>query len=100
MKTQNRTLEQRLKFDHGLTVGMNLVRFTMDGRERIAVVRIGARGTVTYIVKPTEGDMYSSWSRVRGDKTHVGEGGVIVWAARNPEIMKMFDGEPVATVPV
>lgn len=39
-----RTLEQRLKFDHGLSIGTHLVRFTLGERSRDALVRIGPRG--------------------------------------------------------
>lgn len=95
-----RTLEQRLKFDHGLIIGMNLVKFTLGDRSVLAVVRISARGVVTYMKKPTESDMYSSWTRAKGDAAHPADGGVAVWAHKQPQIMGLFEGEPVATVPV
>ena len=97
----SRTMEQRIKFDHGLPIGRSLVSFTLGERSRHAVVEINENGRVFYLVKPEAGDMYSSWQRVRGDVSHSGEGSIIVWAARNPELMaELFGGEPVATIPV
>lgn len=50
------------------------------------------------LAKPREGDMYSSWQRVRGDGLeHLPKISVIVWGARDPELMKLFD-VPVARV--
>lgn len=98
--SEPRTLEQRLKFDHGLPVGRSLIRFTIGDRARLALVEICANGRVFYLVEPDAGDMYSSWKRLRGEKSYSGEGSVIVWGAHDPQIMAMFDGEPVATVPV
>lgn len=95
-----RTLEQRIKFDHGLAVGRSLVTFTFGERSRLAVVEIGPRGRVSCLTKPAPEDMYTSWFRVRGDKTY-SEGPTLVWAARDPELMStLFDGEPVASIPV
>lgn len=59
---------------------------------------IGQRGKVTCLLKPTDGDMYSSWFQVKGNMTNTKQGAVIVWGARNPELMKMFEGNPVATI--
>lgn len=94
-----RTLEERLKFDSGLSVGTHLVLFTHEGKERKALVEITVRGKVRVLTEPGRGDMYSSWCTVKGDKT-VSDGGTIVWAARNPEMMEPFKGEVVATVAV
>lgn len=94
-----RTLEQRLKFDHGLPVGTSLVLFTHGGASRKALVRITARGAVYYLPEPRPEDMYTSWNRAIGDDSRMA-GGVIVWAARDPEFMIPFAGDPVATVPV
>ena len=95
-----RTLEQRLKFDCGLTIGTHLVRFTIDDRERLALVRISPRGKVSYLPKPEPEDMYSTWRNCHGDKS-TADGVVHVWAARSqPELMAAFDGEPVTTVPL
>lgn len=96
----HRTLEERIKFDHGLSIGRSLVCFTLGERSRIAVVEINENGRVFYLVKPDEVDMYSQWKRVRGDMTREGEGAVIVWGARDHELMRMFDGEPVATISI
>lgn len=98
--TNARTLETRIKFDHGLPLGKSLVQFTLGEKSRLALVEIGQRGEVYYLTKPDEGDMYTSWARVRGDVTKSGEGAVIVWAARKPEIMALFEGAPVASIPV
>lgn len=102
MKTASsapRTLEQRLKFDHGLSVGRHLVRFTHGPQSRMVLVDISPRGIVRCLAKPDESDMYSSWCRVKGDVTE-SDGGVIVWGARDPECVRLFDGEPVATVAI
>lgn len=96
----NRTLEQRIKFDHGLPIGQSLVRFTLGDRDRLALVQIYPRGKVFYLVKPDESDMYASWKRVKGDATCTGEGAVMVWPARDAEFMARFEGEPAATIPV
>lgn len=98
--TAPRTLEQRLKFDHGLPVGRSVIEFINGDKSVRALVEITARGVVSVITKPAESDMHSSWWRVRGDKAEIGKGSVIVWAARNPEVMAMFDGDVVARVPV
>ena len=95
-----RTLEQRIKFDHGLPIGQSLVEFTLGERSRVALVEIGNHGQVYYFVKPRDVDMYASWQRVRGDVTKSGEGAVKVWPSRNAEFMAKFEGEPVARIPV
>lgn len=95
-----RTLEARIKFEHGLLIGQSLVKFTLGDRSVLALVEIGRRGEVYYFTKPEAGDMYLSWKRVKGDTTHTGEGAVKVWAARDAEFMARFEGEPVAVIPV
>ena len=95
-----RTLEERIKFDHGLVIGYNLVKFTYEGNEKAAIVHIGKRGKVECLVKPGSGDMYSSWWQVKGDTTDTKGCGVIVWGARDAELMRMFEGEPVASIPI
>lgn len=95
-----RTLEQRIKFDHGLPIGQSLVKFTQGERERIALVEISPRGLVFYFIKPANGDMYVCWQRVKGDSTLTGQGAVVVWPARNAEFMARFEGEPAATIQV
>lgn len=96
---EHRTLEQRIKFDAGLTVGEHLVRFVCAGHVRDAVVRIAPRGKVIYLAKPKEGQMYASWQHVRGDNTHA-VGGVYVWPIRDPEVMAKFEGTPVAIIEI
>lgn len=95
-----RTLEQRIKFDHGLPIGQSLVKFTHGGAERLALVEISERGQVWYFTKPRPGDMYSPWTRVRGDNSLSGSGPVVVWAEKDAKFMARFDAEPVATIPV
>jgi hypothetical protein len=58
--TTKRTLEQRLKFDHGLVIGQQLVRFTLGERSRLALVEISPRGKVYYLTQPKPEDMYTS----------------------------------------
>lgn len=96
-----RTLEHRLKFDHGLTVGADhLVQFTLGDKSRLALVNISARGVVRMLIQPTPGDMYSSWARVTADTTK-SEGRILLWAARDmPELMARFDNASAAVVPV
>lgn len=98
--SQNRTLEERIKFDHGLPIGDSLVSFTLGEQSRLAVVNIGNRGIVQYLIEPQPGDMYTSWTRCIGDNARIGKGNTIVWGARDPEIMAMFTGQVVATIPV
>ena len=95
-----RTLEQRIKFDHGLPIGQSLVEFTLGDRGRLALVEIGNRGQVYYFAKPRDEDMYASWQRIRGDVTKSGEGAVRVWPSRNAEFMAKFEGAPLASIPV
>ena len=95
-----RTLEQRIKFDHGLTVGQHLVKFTLGERSRLALVEIGRRGEVYYFAEPSDEDMYGSWTRLKGDKSYSGEGAVRVWPARDAEFMKKFGRAPDAVIPV
>lgn len=96
----NRTLEQRIKFDAGLTIGSHLVTFTHGSRSRLAMVSISGRGVVRYLVKPKPDAMYSTWDRVSGDVS-ISDGPVMVWAARtNSELMAHFDGASVANIPL
>lgn len=96
-----RTLEQRLKFDHGLTIGRHLVNMTHEGNTRKALIEISARGLVHMLLQPRDEDMYCSWARLKGDEYSTKGLRLYVWAARNhPELMAQFDGEPVATIPV
>jgi hypothetical protein len=93
-----RTLEQRLKFDHGLKIGINLVEFSHNGRNRLAVVEISPRGVVKAFAKPEPSDMYAGWFRIKGDVTTTKGMGVYSWPAKNPDIMSWFKGTPTATV--
>lgn len=91
-----RTIEQILKYDNGLTIGQTCVTIERrDGSQYIALVEIGKRGKVSIIKKPDAEDMYSSWYTVKGNETKVGT--VIVWGARDPELMSLFDN-PVKTI--
>jgi hypothetical protein len=98
--TAARTLEERIKFDHGLPVGQSLVRFTLGENSRLALVEISNRGQVWYFTKPNDGDMYSSWTRVRGDNSLSGSGAVKVWAVKDLEFMAKFEAIPAADIPV
>lgn len=98
--TEKRSLEQRLKFDHGLPVGQSLVEFTHNGASRLALVEISNKGAVYYFPKPRSGEMYSSWTKVRGDHSLVGKGAVKVWPEKDAEFMARFDKTPDAVVPV
>lgn len=96
LETMERTLEQRLKFDHGLTIGRHVVEIALGQHSRRAIAEISPRGKVYLLFKPRDTDMYSSWRQVKGDilspKPH---GSVIVWGARDPSLMQMFDGAAI-----
>lgn len=96
----HRTLEQRIKFEHSLPIGQSLVKFTLGERERLALVEISPRGYVYYFTRPNEGDMYASWTRVKGDTSHTGGGAVKVRAYDDAAFMAKFDAAPVASIPV
>lgn len=92
-----RTIEQIIKFDSGLGVGVHPVTIARrDGSEYPALVEIKARGKIYLIRKPTESDMYTSWYLIRGDLA-VPTLSTIVWGARDPALLQRFDN-PVATI--
>lgn len=92
-----RTIEEIIKFDSGLSIGVHPVTIARrDGSEYSALVEVKARGAVYLMRKPDEGDMYTSWHRITGNDA-TPKGGVIVWGARDPELLKRFDN-PVATI--
>lgn len=95
-----RTLEQRIKFDHNLPIGQSLVEFVMGEKSKVALVEISNRGAVYCFVKPTGEDMYASWERIRGDFIKTGKGAIMVWPHKNEEFMRKFSGSPVAKIPV
>jgi hypothetical protein len=95
-----KTLEERIKFNHGLTIGQHLVNFTLGDKSRLALVEIRSSGQVWYFTKPREGDMYTSWTRIRGDNSSSGNGAIKLWAEKDAELMAKFDGEPAATIEV
>ncbi len=95
-----RTLEQRLKFDHGLPIGQSLIELVHPLGTRRALCEISPRGVVRVLAEPQPDAMYSSWWRVKGDTTSSRECAVIVWGARDPELRQRFQGTPAAVVPV
>ncbi|WP_105821351.1 hypothetical protein [Burkholderia gladioli] len=94
-----RTWEEAIKFDSGLAIGRHCIELeNARGERRTVLVEIKPRGKVLMLAKPREGDMYSSWQRVKGDALeHLPKVSVIVWGARDPELMKLFYA-PVAHV--
>ena len=64
----NRTLEQRIKFDLGLPVGVSTILVKRGEVERLCLVDIGPRGAVYVLLKPELGDMYITWERLKADK--------------------------------
>lgn len=93
----SRTIEQIIKFDCGPKIGTTPVTIQRrDGSQYSALVQIGPRGSVHVIRKPEPEDMYTGWYRVKGDTITAG-GGVVVWGARNPEMLRQFDN-PVTLV--
>lgn len=97
MSNAKPTLEQRFKDGPGLPRGRSLIEVKRGHIRRRAVCDISPRGIVHVLVKPEPDAMYSSWYRVRGDDTKA-DRSVLVWGARNPDVMAMFDGAPVACV--
>lgn len=92
-----RTIEQIIKFDSGLNVGITPVTIQRrDGSRYDALVEITLRGVVRLIPKPEPEDMYTGWYRVKGS-TWKPVSGVVVWGARNPEWLRKFDN-PVTVV--
>lgn len=95
-----RTWEEIIKFDSGLTIGVHCVTLQLNYTTRVALVEITNRGNVYLLAKPNDGDMYSSWSLLEGDKqgpAGKGRNGIIVWGARNPECLARFDN-PTAVI--
>ena len=85
------TLEQQIKFDSGLSIGQHCVTvYRRDGSCYVALVDISSRGVVKLIQKPRDDQMYTSWHRVKGDAVEQ-TGATIVWGARNPEMLALFD---------
>jgi len=92
------TLEARLR---ALGRGRRLVMITHKGGQRRALVETSPRGIVRLLFQPRPEDMYSSWARIDGDKYDCGRAeGVIVWGARDPAIMELFNAEPAAVLPL
>lgn len=93
-----RTLEERLKFDYGLKVGISLVEFKRGSSIRKCLIEITPRGIVNGLAEPREGDMYAAWDRIKGSVWASKPGFVTTWPAKNPEFMARFAGEPIATI--
>lgn len=80
-----RTWEQTIKFDSGLTIGRHLCAIQdKNGNTRKVLVDISSRGVVHILPQPAEGDMYLSWSRVKGDSMEHSKRftKVYLWAGR------------------
>lgn len=88
--TTDRTIEQRVKFDLGLPIGVSCVELVKAGKTRRVLVDIGKRGIVHAMVQPKDEDMYTSWRRVTGNELTSVRGAVIVWAARSEEFRKQY----------
>jgi hypothetical protein len=70
--------------EHCVELASNNGRFT-------ALVKVTDKGFVHLFKKPEEGDMYTSWLLVRGDRLeHLAKIDVIVWANQNAELMARF----------
>lgn len=92
------TLEESIKFDHGLTIGQHLVCFKLGEKTRLALVDIGKRGKVLCFPKPNKGDMYTSWECIKGNKFVNIKLRLKIWAEKDVEFMSQFDGTPAATI--
>lgn len=91
------TIENLIKFESGLKIGRSPVIIQRrDGSTYSAIVEITNRGSVYLLPKPAPDEMYTGWYRVKGDDVKL-HGGVIVWGARDPDLIKNFNN-PVATV--
>ena len=95
-----RTWEQRLKFDYGLSVGIHLVELVKDGKSRKVLIEIGKRRAVYGLAEPREGDMYAAWGRIRGNAWASRTGTVTTWPYENKEFMAQFSGTPVISIPL
>lgn len=86
-------------FKENLATGTHCITMRLGDRERVALVEITARGTVYMLVKPRSEDMYASWMRVVDNEQQYKKKkvDVILWGARDPELMKLFDN-PVKTI--
>jgi hypothetical protein len=96
---ETRTLEQRLKFDAGLTVGTHLVQFVLGEATVNALVYISPRGVVKFLEEKRGEPLYSCWQRVKGDNCR--NDAVHVWAIEGEnvrEIEEMFQGQVKARI--
>jgi len=79
--------------------GEHCVDLAFRGRTRRALLDVRPRGKVRILIKPEVHDMYTSWREVEGNA--LGRVyNVIVWAARDPALMDVFNREPVAVLHV
>lgn len=91
-----RTLEQRLKFDFGLTIGDHLVVLQSPFDSHKAIVGIGPKGGVYLTPAPTPQDGWVKRYRVRGDS--LDSKGQPWWLKTKTE--GWFDGDAEAVVEV
>lgn len=73
----NRTLEQKIKFDNGLVVGIHHIQLSKGNQVLDCLVEISTRGAVFLLKKPTNNNP-TGWVRIRGDMME-SFGGVILW---------------------
>jgi hypothetical protein len=78
--------------------GSHCVEIAGEKGRFIALVKVTDKGFVHLFRKPDEGDMYTSWLLVRGDRLeHLAKIDVHVWAHQNTELMRQFES-PSKTV--
>jgi hypothetical protein len=62
------TLEHRLKFDAGLTIGEHTVELRKRKQSIRVRVSINQNGAVYLLRQPVPHDLYATWGKVEGDK--------------------------------
>lgn len=96
-----RTWEQTIKFDSELSVGTHCVNIENNkGEQRTALVEITNRGKVYLLAKPSNADMYTSWSLIEGDSQKDAgrsRNKIYLWGAHDPELMARFEN-PIKTI--
>ena len=89
-----RTFEERLKFDHGLTIGTHAVTLVKDSQRLAAVVTIPARGAPR--VQVIQGAYLKSFRVVGNDLLPLGVSAAYVYAQRFAELT----AAPAATITI
>lgn len=75
-----------------LGAGSHCVELASSNGRFTALVKVTDKGFVHLFKKPDEGDMYTPWLLVRGDRLeHLAKIEVELWAYQNAELMRQFE---------